>query len=72
MSDFRQVTTSRSTITTRTLLIPKSLAREVRRLESSVISEGIELGIPYHLFQLIPRHLIHPGLSKSRFKPVMW
>ncbi len=71
MSDFRQVTTSRSTITTRTLLIPKSLARVVRCLESSVISEGIELGIPNHLFQLVPRHLIHPGLSKTRFKSVM-
>ena len=72
MADFRQVTTSRSTIPTRNLLVPRSLAREVRRLESSVISEGIELGIPNHLFQLVPRHLIDPGLSKSRFKPVMW
>jgi hypothetical protein len=44
MADFRQVTTSRSTIPTRNLLMPKSLAREVRRSESSVISEGIEFG----------------------------
>jgi hypothetical protein len=51
MSDFRQVTTSRSTIQARNLLVPKSLAREVRRLGSSVISEGIAFGTSITYFR---------------------